>query len=56
MCGSDLWPYRGRFLAELINLVWNEKIRPGKVFDLTLPLDQVVGGQLVCIINVTITV
>ena len=56
VCGSDLWPYRGRFLAELINLVWNEKIRPDKVFDLTLPLDQVVGGQLVCIINVTITV
>jgi len=30
-----------RFLPQLIDLVWNEKIRPGKVFDLTLPLDQV---------------
>ncbi|HKA43069.1 MAG TPA: zinc-dependent alcohol dehydrogenase family protein [Burkholderiales bacterium] len=30
-----------RFLPQLIDLVWNEKIRPGKVFDLTLPLDRV---------------
>ena len=29
------------FLPELIELVWNGKIAPGKVFDLTLPLDQV---------------
>ena len=28
-----------RFLPELIELVWNRKINPGKVFDLTLPLD-----------------
>jgi threonine dehydrogenase-like Zn-dependent dehydrogenase len=33
-----------RFLPELINLVWNGKIKPGKVFDLTLPLDQVAEG------------
>jgi threonine dehydrogenase-like Zn-dependent dehydrogenase len=33
-----------RFLAELIDLVWNGKINPGKVFDLTLPLDQVAEG------------
>ena len=33
-----------RFLPELIDLVWNETINPGKVFDLTLPLDQVVEG------------
>ena len=33
-----------RFLPELIELVWNEKINPGKVFDLTLPLDQVAEG------------
>src|SRR5438270_9392401 len=26
-----------RFLPELIDLVWNRKINPGKVFDLTLP-------------------
>jgi threonine dehydrogenase-like Zn-dependent dehydrogenase len=30
-----------RFLPELIDLVWNGSIKPGKVFDLTLPLDQV---------------
>jgi threonine dehydrogenase-like Zn-dependent dehydrogenase len=33
-----------RFLPELIDLIWNRTINPGKVFDLTLPLDQVVGG------------
>jgi len=33
-----------RFLRELINLVWKGKINPGKVFDLTLPLDQVAEG------------
>jgi len=33
-----------RFLPELIDLVWNGRINPGKVFDLTLPLDQVEEG------------
>jgi len=33
-----------RFLPELIKLVWNRKINPGKVFDLILPLDQVAEG------------
>ena len=33
-----------RFLPELIDLVWKRKIDPGKVFDLTLPLDQVAEG------------
>jgi threonine dehydrogenase-like Zn-dependent dehydrogenase len=33
-----------RYLPELIDLVLNEKINPGKVFDLTLPLDQVAEG------------
>lgn len=33
-----------RYLPELIDLVWNRKINPGKVFDLTLPLDQVTEG------------
>src|SRR5881628_1020397 len=33
-----------RFLPELIELVWNRKINPGKVFDLTLPLDRVAEG------------
>jgi threonine dehydrogenase-like Zn-dependent dehydrogenase len=30
-----------RYLPDLIDLVWTRKINPGKVFDLTLPLDQV---------------
>lgn len=29
-----------RFLPELIRLVWNRRIDPGKVFDATLPLEQ----------------
>lgn len=33
-----------QFLPDLIKLVWNRKINPGKVFDLTLPLDQVAEG------------
>jgi threonine dehydrogenase-like Zn-dependent dehydrogenase len=33
-----------RFLPRLIELVWNGTINPGKVFDLTLPLDQVAEG------------
>ncbi len=33
-----------RYLPELIDLVWKRKINPGKVFDLTLPLDQVAEG------------
>ena len=33
-----------RYLPELIELVWKRKIDPGKVFDLTLPLDQVAEG------------
>ena len=33
-----------RFLPELIELVWNRKINPGRVFDLTLPLDRVAEG------------
>ena len=30
-----------RYLPQLIDLVWNRKIAPGKVFDLTLPLADV---------------
>ncbi len=33
-----------RYLPELLDLIWNRKINPGKVFDLTLPLDQVAEG------------
>ena len=33
-----------RFLPELIDLVWHRKINPGKVFDLTLPLEEVAEG------------
>ena len=33
-----------RFLPELIDLIWHRKIEPGKVFDLTLPLEEVAEG------------
>jgi threonine dehydrogenase-like Zn-dependent dehydrogenase len=33
-----------RYLPELIKLVLAGKINPGKVFDLTLPLDQIAEG------------
>jgi threonine dehydrogenase-like Zn-dependent dehydrogenase len=33
-----------RFLPELIDLIWNRKIDPGKVFDLELPLDEAADG------------
>jgi threonine dehydrogenase-like Zn-dependent dehydrogenase len=33
-----------RFLPELIELIWNRKIDPGKVFDLSLPLEEVAEG------------
>src|ERR671919_679436 len=33
-----------RFLPELIDLIWNRKIDPGKVFDLSLPLEEVAEG------------
>jgi threonine dehydrogenase-like Zn-dependent dehydrogenase len=33
-----------RYLPDLIELIWSRKIEPGKVFDLTLPLDKVADG------------
>ena len=33
-----------RYLPQLIDLIWTQKIDPGKVFDLNLPLDQVAEG------------
>jgi threonine dehydrogenase-like Zn-dependent dehydrogenase len=33
-----------RFLPQLIELIWNRMINPGKVFDLELPLDQAAEG------------
>ncbi len=33
-----------RFLPNLIDLIWNRKITPGKVFDLELPLEQAAEG------------
>ncbi len=33
-----------RYLPELMDLVWKREINPGKVFDLTLPLEQVAEG------------
>jgi threonine dehydrogenase-like Zn-dependent dehydrogenase len=35
-----------RFLPELIELIWDRRIDPGKVFDLTLPLEEVAEGYL----------
>jgi threonine dehydrogenase-like Zn-dependent dehydrogenase len=33
-----------RFLPELIDLIWNRRIDPGKVFDLELPLEDAAAG------------
>ena len=33
-----------RFLPDLIDRIWNRRIRPGRVFDLELPLDQAADG------------
>jgi threonine dehydrogenase-like Zn-dependent dehydrogenase len=33
-----------RFLPELIDLIWNRQIDPGKVFNLELPLEQAAAG------------
>jgi len=33
-----------RFLPQHIDMVWNGKMHPGKVFDLTLPLAEVAEG------------
>jgi threonine dehydrogenase-like Zn-dependent dehydrogenase len=33
-----------RFLPHLIDLIWNRQVDPGKVFDLTLPLEQAAEG------------
>lgn len=33
-----------RFLPELIGLIWERKINPGRVFDLTVPLEDAAEG------------
>ena len=33
-----------RFLPELIDLIWNREIDPGRVFDLELPLEEAAEG------------
>jgi threonine dehydrogenase-like Zn-dependent dehydrogenase len=33
-----------RYLPKLIDLIWNGKINPGRVFDLTLALENVAEG------------
>jgi threonine dehydrogenase-like Zn-dependent dehydrogenase len=33
-----------RFLPELVELIWNRQIDPGKVFDLSLPLEEAAEG------------
>jgi threonine dehydrogenase-like Zn-dependent dehydrogenase len=34
----------GRFLPELMELIWNREINPGRVFDLELPPQQAAAG------------
>ena len=31
-------------MPELVDLIWNRTVDPGKVFDLTLPLDDAAEG------------
>jgi len=33
-----------RFLPQLIDLIWNRQVDPGRVFDLALPLEQAAEG------------
>jgi threonine dehydrogenase-like Zn-dependent dehydrogenase len=33
-----------RFLPQLVDLIWNQEINPGRVFDLELPLSEVAEG------------
>ena len=33
-----------RFLPQLIDRIWNRQIDPGRVFDLSLPLEQAAEG------------
>ena len=33
-----------RFLPQLVDLIWNREIDPGKVFDMTLPLEEAAEG------------
>jgi threonine dehydrogenase-like Zn-dependent dehydrogenase len=33
-----------QYLPELIDLIWNRTINPGKVFDLALPLEKAAEG------------
>ncbi|OBG66543.1 hypothetical protein A9X03_18060 [Mycobacterium sp. E1715] len=40
---GGLAPVR-RFLPELIRLIWDGEINPGKVFDLNLPLQDAAEG------------
>jgi threonine dehydrogenase-like Zn-dependent dehydrogenase len=32
------------YLPELLDLIWNRKIQPGKVFDVELPLEEAAAG------------
>jgi len=41
---ADLRETVRRYLPDLIDMVFNDKMNPGKVFDLTLPLEQVDEG------------
>ena len=41
---ADISITRIRFLPELIDMICTRAIDPGRVFDLTLPLDQAAEG------------
>jgi len=48
-CSSPTWTCtagrpRCRSLPELIDLIWHRQIDPGKVFDLSLPLEEAAEG------------
>jgi threonine dehydrogenase-like Zn-dependent dehydrogenase len=44
VCGSDRPAPVRHFLPQLIDLVLEKKINPGKVFDMTPPLEQFAEG------------
>ena len=48
LVASTGWAARSRrFLPELIQVIWDRKTDPGKVFDLVLPLEKAVEGYAV---------
>jgi threonine dehydrogenase-like Zn-dependent dehydrogenase len=44
LADPQLWAEVRRFLPELLQLICDRKINPGKVFDLKLPLEEAAEG------------